>query len=294
MDLWLQLPQWLVTGVTLGSIYALIALGFVTIYNVTGVINFAQGEFAMLGALLAVTLSKALPAVVAFVGAVLITAALGALMQRAALYPARGAPALTLIIITIGLSIAIRGAALIAWGSSPYALPTFTPGPPLDLGPAVLTRQSLWVLATTAALLTALWLFFERTMLGRALRACAVNPMAARLMGIAPPRMALLAFTLSAAVGAAGGVVIAPIISASYDMGLGLGLKGFVAAIMGGLTSPVGAVGGGLLLGALESVTAGALTSAYKDAVAFVVLLAVLLARRFGYLGGRGEERAGL
>jgi branched-chain amino acid transport system permease protein len=288
-----QIGQLLVTGITLGSIYALVGLGFVAVFSVTGIINFAQGEFVMLGALATVSLERAgwpLPAAAA--SAVLGVAAVGAALHALAIRPARRASIITLIIITLGAAVVLRGAALLGWGTDPYPLAPFTPGPPLFLGNLVVTRQSLWVLAITLVVLVALYLFFNRTMLGRALRACAVNPLAARLMGIAPQRMALLSFILSAALGAIGGVVIAPITYATYDMGLMLGLKGFVAAIMGGLTNLPGAVIGGLILGVLESLGTG-VSSAYKDAVAFVILLAVLLLRPSGLLS-RDVDRGGL
>lgn len=288
-----QLGQLLVTGLTLGSIYALVALGFVAIYTVTGIINFAQGEFVMLGALSAVTLTRAgLPLAVAAVAAVALTALVGGALHALAIRPARHASIIALIIITIGASIAIRGGALLRWGTDPYPLPAFTPGPPVPLGNVLVTRQSLWVMGIGLLVLGLLFLFFNRTMLGRALRASAINPLAARLMGISPARMGLLAFTLSAALGAIGGVAVAPITYATYDMGLMLGLKGFVAAILGGFTSFPGAVIGALLLGILESLGAG-VSSAYKDAVAFVILLAVLLLRPSGLLG-RDLQRSGL
>ncbi len=287
-----QVPQWIATGLALGAIYALIALGFVMIYAVTDVINLAQGEFLMLGALLAVTFTRqGWPLPLAGVAAVAATMAVGALVQVVALRPARNASVLTLIIITIGVSIALRGGALLLWGTDPYPLPAFTAGPALRIGAAVVRRQDLWIAGALALSAAALWLFFNRTMLGKGLRACAINPRAARLMGVRPGRMATLSFALGAGLAALGGVVIAPKTNATYDMGFDLGLKGFVAAIVGGLTSPAGAVVGGLLVGVLEAV-GGGIKSAYKDAVAFVILVAVLLARRFGPFGA-GEASGG-
>lgn len=282
--MWEQLPQAVVSGLTLGSIYALVALGFVTIYNVTKVINFAQGDFVMLGALLTVTLAARMPLYLAVAAAVLLTAAVGVGLQRLAIAPARGASELALVIITIGLSIALRGTALLIWGTDPASLPAFSAGPELSIGPVVITRQSLWVLGTAAAAVLLLRLFFTRSVAGQALRACAVNPVAARLMGIRPGRMTQLAFVVGAGLAALGGAVIAPITFASYDMGLGLGLKGFVAAIVGGLVSPVGAIAGGLLLGVLEAL-AGSIRSSLTEITAFVVLLAVLLGTKVQPLG---------
>ena len=296
MSLEQQLLQYLVSGLTTGAIYALIALGFVTIHNVTGVINFAQGESAMLGALLLVSLrgSLGLPLVPAFLLAVVLVALVGVAMHRLVIRPARNASPITLIIITIGASIAIRGAALVIWGTDSYPLPAFSPGPPIRLGGAMLRTQSLWVLGMMLASVLGLYLFFQRTLLGKALRACAVNRLAARLMGINQDQMAALSFALGGALGGVAGAVIAPITYATYDMGAMLGLKGFVAAIIGGLTSMPGAVAGGLLLGVLETAGAGLISSGAKDAIAFGILLLVLLIRPSGLFGARQDARGGL
>jgi branched-chain amino acid transport system permease protein len=290
-----QLLQLTLVGLTQGSIYALIALGFVTIYNVTGIINFAQGQFAMLGAMLMVSLTPlGLPVPVAFVLAVAGVVLVGGGIERLAIHPARHASVVTLIIITIGVDIAIRGIALLVWGTDPFGLAPFTPGPPLMLGGAFITRQALWILGATAATLGLLYLFFELTYLGKVLRACAINRLSARLSGISPERMSLLAFCLAAALGAVGGIVMAPLTLVSYDMGLYLGLRGFVAAIMGGLVSAPGAVAGALALGLLEAYAAGMLKAAYKEAVAFLALFLILLVRPQGLFTRALGSRAGL
>jgi branched-chain amino acid transport system permease protein len=275
-----QLLQYVVTGITNGSIYALIALGFVVIHSVTSIVNFAQGEFAMLGALLAISLVAAgLPQGLAVLAAVVGVGAFAALLYQVGLRPARDASPLTMIIITIGAALAIRGTALAIWGTEPYGMKAFSSGAPLQAAGAVIRLQSLWVLGTTLLLQPLLHVFFTRTILGRSLRACAVNRLAARLMGIRADRMALLAFGLSGAVGALGGIIITPIIYATYDMGLMLTLKGFVAAVMGGLVNYPAAVAGGFLLGILESLGAGLISSGYKDAIAFIALFAILLSK---------------
>jgi branched-chain amino acid transport system permease protein len=285
--------QYAVTGLTLGSTYALVALGFVTVFAVTGVINFAQGEFVMLGAMLTTQFVTAgVPLPVAAGLAVLGAALVGAAVYLGGLRPARGVSEIGLIIITIGAATAIRGAALLVWGTDPRPLRPFTPGAPVEIAGAVITRQTLWVIAVTALVLLALHLFFGRTALGRALRASSVDPLAARLVGIGPGRMALTSFVLSGAVGAIGGIVLAPITYATYDMGLMLGLKGFVAAVIGGLANAPGAVAGALMLGMLESF-ATPISSGYKDAAAFLVLIAVMLLRPGGVFRG-GLGRAGL
>ena len=291
MSLPSQVLQYVLSGLVVGGIYALIGLGFVIVYSVTRVINFAQGEFVMLGALIMVTLGgQAAPLPLAFLLALSAVSGIGALLERVAIHPVRRASVLTLIIITIGASIALRGAALLVWGTDPFALPPFTPGPPLQLGGAIIVRQGLWVLAVALAIFAGLWVFFTRTYLGKAVRACAINPRAARLMGIRVDRMSLLAFGLAGGLGAAAGIVIAPITYATYDMGLMLGLKGFVAAVLGGLVSPPGAIVGGFLLGILESLAAGLVSSGYKDAVAFVILIVLCLAQVAGLLPWRVVE----
>lgn len=291
MSLSSQVLQYVLSGLVVGGIYALIGLGFVIVYSVTRVINFAQGEFVMLGALLMVTLGgQDAPLPLAFLLALSAVSGIGALLERVAIHPVRRASVLTLIIITIGASIALRGAALLVWGTDPFALSPFSPGPPLQLGGAILVRQGLWVLAVALAIFVGLWVFFTRTYLGKAVRACAINPRAARLMGIRVDRMSLLAFGLAGGLGAAAGIVIAPITYATYDMGLMLGLKGFVAAVLGGLVSPAGAIVGGFLLGILESLAAGLVSSGYKDAVAFVILIVLCLVQVAGLLPWRVVE----
>ncbi len=295
MELYQQILQYVVTGVTVGSIYAIIALGFVVIYNVTGIINFAQGEFVMLGALIMISLHKSqLPMVVSFIIAVLLTTIIGAGLQKIAIGPAKGASIVTLIIITISASITIRGVGLIVWGPDPYSLPAFSGDKPMAFGGATIVPQTLWVLGATAVILIGLLAFFEWTLVGKAVRACAINAAAARLMGISPSLMALLSFALSAGLGAIGGVVIAPTTLATYDMGSMLALKGFVAAIIGGMSSTPGAVAGGFLLGILESLGAGLISSGYKDAIAFIVLFLVLFFRPNGLFGGKDISRGGL
>lgn len=290
-----QLIQLTLVGLTQGAIYALIALGFVTIYNVTGIINFAQGQFAMLGAMLMVSLAPlGLPVPVAFLLAVAGVVLVGGGIERLAIHPARRSSVVTLIIITIGVDITLRGVALLAWGTDPYAVAPFTAGPPVLVGGAFITRQGLWILGATAATMGLLYAFFEFTYLGKVLRACAINRLSARLSGISPERMSLLAFALAAALGAVGGIVMAPLTLVSYDMGLHLGLRGFVAAIMGGLVSAPGAVAGALVIGLLESFAAGLFKAAYKEAIAFLALFLILLVRPQGLFTRALGSRAGL
>jgi len=287
-----ELTQFLLSGIAAGGIYALVAVGFVSVYNVLGIINFAQGEFAMLGALVASSLvSRGVPLLLAVPLAVAVAALVGALIERGILRPAAGSSDLVRIIITIGVSIALRGVALTIWSSQSYTLPAFTSGRPLTLFGAALARQDLWVLGVAAVAMLALYVLFERTFFGSALRASVMNRDASRLVGVSPGGMSLVAYTLSAALGALAGIVITPIALATYDMGIMLGLKGFVAAVLGGLVSAPGAVVGALLLGVVESFAAGLLSSGYRDALAFALLLAILVARPTGLFPRIAAER---
>ena len=291
--MWDQILQFVLTGVTLGSTYALVALGFAIIYNASDVVNLAQGEFVMLGAMSAISLSagQGLPLPVAILLAVLITLVLGLMLQRFAIAPARGITVVGTIIITIGASIFLRGLALLIWGKDIHALPHFSGETPLRLGGVTLLPQNLWVMGGAAVLVLAVHLFFNRTLLGKAILACSCNRTAAQLVGINVGRMLLVAYGLSAMLGAMAGVLVAPITYTSYDAGIMLGLKGFAAAILGGMGNPMGAVAGGLLLGLLESLAAGLISSGYKDAIAFVILLLVLFLRPSGLFGRASAER---
>jgi branched-chain amino acid transport system permease protein len=291
-----QYVQLSLDGLRGGAVYALVAMGFVTVFNVTGIINFAQGAFVMLGAMFAVTFSEIslpIPAgahlLLSVILAILVTTLIGLLVERLSIHLARSAASLTLIIITVGMYITLQGLALLAWGPDAHILPSFTTLEITDhtirWAGLVIKAQTLWIWGVTAVVLIVLFYFFERTLLGKAMRACAVNRRGAHLVGISPGWMSLIAFGLAAALGAIGGVVIAPIVRPTYDMGLSLGLKGFVAAILGGLVSAPGAVFGGLLLGFLENLTAGVTKAGLKDIFAFVLLILTLLFRPQGLLG---------
>ena len=291
--MWDQILQFVLTGITVGSTYALVALGFAIIYNASDVVNLAQGEFVMLGAMSAISLSagQGVPLPVAILLAVLITLILGLMLQRFAIAPARGITVVGTIIITIGASIFLRGLALLIWGKDIHALPHFSGESPIRLGEVTLLPQNLWVMGGAAVLVLAVHLFFNRTLLGKAILACSCNRTAAQLVGINVGRMLLVAYGLSATLGAMAGVLVAPITYTSYDAGIMLGLKGFAAAILGGMGNPMGAVAGGLLLGLLESLAAGLISSGYKDAIAFVMLLLVLFLRPSGLFGRASAER---
>jgi branched-chain amino acid transport system permease protein len=284
-----ELAQYLLTGLTVGAVYALVALGFSIIYNASGVINFAQGEFVMIGGMSAVSLvATGLPLAVAIPLAVVATTLAGLALEKLAVEPARGASVVTLIIITIGASIFLRGLATLVWDKKLHALPAFTGERPIALFGATVVPQSLWVVGATLGIVVALWWFFGRTRLGKAMLATSHNRLAAELVGINVRHVLFLAFGLSAALGALAGILTT---LTSYDVGVMLGLKGFAAAILGGLGSGPGAVAGGLVLGVLESLSAGYVSSAYKDVIAFVILLAVLFVRPGGIAGVAAAER---
>jgi len=282
-----QLLQYVITGITVGSIYAMVAVGFVIIYNVTEIINLAQGEFVMLGGLVMVFLhvSLGLHLAIAFAGTVVIVTLVGLLLDRLAIRPIRQPTVLTLIIATIAASIVIKGTAMIIWGKDPFDLPAFSGRTPIMIGGASIQPQYLWVIGFLIVTAVGLNFFFNKTIMGKAMNACADNADAARLVGINVQHMVLLSFALSAAIGAVAGMTMTPIALMDYDRGAMLAVKGFGAAILGGLGSFPGAICGGLILGLIESLGAGLLSSGYKDAYALIVLLAVLFFRPGGIFG---------
>ncbi|MCV2445849.1 branched-chain amino acid ABC transporter permease [Paracoccus sp. DMF] len=287
-----ELLQFLFSGLTVGAVYALVALGFTIIFNASGVVNFAQGEFVMLGGMITVFAHAAgLPLPLAALIAIAVTAGVGVALNQLAIEPARGAPVVSLIIITIGASIFIRGAAQLVFDKQIHSFPAFSGTEPIHVLGATIQSQSLWVIGGAFAVFAGLWLFFTRTLLGRAVLATSNNRLAAQLVGINTRFIMTLSFALSAAIGAFGGVLVTPITLTSYDVGLALALKGFAGAMLGGMGNPKGAFVGGLMLGLLESLTAGYLSSQYKDAAAFVVILAVLFLMPQGLFGRKSTER---
>jgi branched-chain amino acid transport system permease protein len=287
-----QFLQFLFSGLTVGATYALAALGFTLIYNASNVINFAQGEFIMLGGMLSVFFLQAgLPMPVALLLAIMIPALVGMLVEKLAIEPARGAEVVTLIIITIGASLVIRGLIQIWLGKGTHSFPAFSGEQPIHIAGATLLPQSLWVLGTTALVVVILWYFFNRTLAGKAILATSHNRLAAELVGINTQWVLLVSFAMSAALGAIGGILLTPITLTSYDVGIMLGLKGFVAAVVGGLGNGLGAVVGGLMVGIIEAMAAGYISSAYKDAIPFVLILFVLFFMPRGLFGAKDTER---
>ena len=287
-----QLLQYLFTGITIGTIYGMVALGFNIIYSATGIINLAQGEFVMLGGMMMVYLTAIikLPMVVSFFLSILIVTAIGAAFERAAIHPLKSPSVITLIIITVAASILFKGGAMFAWGKHTFSLPPFSGEKPISVLGATILPQTLWILGIMGATVALLIFFFGFTLTGKAMRACAANRTAASLVGINVKTMVLLSFALSAGIGATAGIIITPIALMNYDRGTMLAVKGFSVAVLGGLGSNVGAVVAGFIIGIMESLGAGFISSGYKDAIALVVLLLVLFIRPSGLLGSR--ERA--
>jgi branched-chain amino acid transport system permease protein len=287
-----ELLQFVLSGLTVGAIYALVALGFTLIYNASDIINFAQGEFVMLGGMTTVFMALAgVPLPLAALIAVGVTTAVGLALYRFAIEPARGASPVALIMITIGASVFLRGVAQIVFDKRFHSLPPLFGSDPIQFGGAAILPQSLVVLAGATVIVVLLWLLVDRTLLGKAVIATAANRLAARLIGVDTRRIVDFSFAVSAAVGAIAGILITPITLTSYDAGTLLALKGFAAAMLGGIGSALGAVVGGLLIGMIEALSAGYLSSSYKDAVAFVIILVVLVAMPQGLFGRVKVER---
>jgi branched-chain amino acid transport system permease protein len=284
-----QIIQYGLSGITHGSVYAIVAIGFNIIYNTTGIINFAQGEFVVVGAMIAVTLSALLPLPAAILLAVAATMLLGGLVELIFIRPARTAPALRLIVITIGLSILMREGMLHVWDEKVRALPFFTGSDTstVTLAGAHISTQALWVLGTCAVIVVALTLFFRLTITGRAMRACAVNREAAALLGIPVSALLTLSFALSAALGAAAGILVTPTQYTAYNVGVPFAISGFIAAILGGFGNPAGAFLGGIMLGVAQSAAIVTFGAGTKNIVALGIMLAFLIARPRGLLGAK-------
>ncbi|AYH43829.1 branched-chain amino acid ABC transporter permease [Azoarcus sp. DN11] len=287
-----DLMQFIFSGLTTGAIYALVALGFALIYNASGVINFAQGDFLMLsGMVCAALLGANMPFGFAIVISVVVTVVVGLLLYRFAIKPAGDTNVVTLIIITIGASIFIQGVVQVVLGKNQHTLPAFTGDKAFEFIGAYILPQSLWVMGVALMLVLVCGAFFRYTLLGKAMLAVAANKLAAQAVGIPTQYILLLSFGMSAFLGAVAGVTAAPITTTVYDLGLMLGMKGFVAATLGGLGSGAGAVVGGLLVGLFEALVAGYVSSAYKDAVPFGLIIFILLAMPHGLFGAKQTER---
>ncbi|OKO84423.1 ABC transporter permease [Bradyrhizobium sp. NAS80.1] len=284
--------QFLVAGLSQGAIYALVGLGFSVIYRATHIVNFAQGEFVMIGGLgTAGALSFALPMPLAILSALVAGCVAALVLDLIVIRLARFAPALLLIIVTIGASVALRGAAQLAWGRNFHSIPSPFGSEPLHVYGVAIMPQVILILVTTVGAVVGLQWFFRRTRFGQAMLAAAINPTAASLVGIELRHVYTATFLIAGLLGMIAGLLITPLAMVHFESGLAFSLKGFAAAILGGLGSVPGVVAGGLLLGVVESLSAGYVSSAYKDAIAFLLIIVVLLTRPEGVFGRRSTGR---
>lgn len=283
-----------ISGIVEGTVYALLALGFSLVYRVTGVINLAQGGFCILGALCAYSfeVTFGLPTIVAVLGAIAVVTAAGTALGAVTFVP--GLPRLShssMLMLTAGLLWSISGVTLLVWGSQPYSLPTFSGEHPVHVMGLLIPTQGFWVLGTAVVIVIGLRTLLMRSTLGQALRACAENPVAARLVGIGVPRMALLSFGLAAAIGATAGIMVAPLTNLQFDSGNNLTIYGFIAVAIGGIGSFPGAIAGGLLLGIVTQLATAYISSLFASALALGMLFVVLLFRPAGLLSvGRARR----
>ena len=279
--------QYLFAGITYGIIYAIVAIGFNIIYNTTGIINFAQGEFVMLGGMIAISLNPLMPLPLAIGLAVLLTMLIGALIEMVFIRWLVHPSVLRMIIITIGISILIREVALHIWGEGVRSLPYFYGNEisSIDILGTHVSPQVLWVVGVCSIIVTLLSLFFKFTPLGQEMRACSANRLAATLCGINAKNMVTFSFMLSAGIGALAGCVVSPITYTQYDCGTGLAIKGFTVAVLGGLGNSMAAVAAGLLLGILEAFSIHIVPLAFQDAISISILLLILFIRPHGLFG---------
>jgi branched-chain amino acid transport system permease protein len=285
--------QLLVSGLTVGSIYALVGLGFNLIFNSTDVINFAQGEFVVIGGIFAAIAIGQwdAPVWLAVVGAIAVVGALGGMIDFGSISRVRKGSVMTLAMITLGISVIIKTSTLLLVGPDPLYFDPFTSGPPLRILGAVVQLQALWVIGVGALVMIALELFYSYSSRGREMLACAIDREAASLMGINVKAMVLLSFVLSGFLGGLAGVLITPLTNATYDQGFTLALKGFAASALGGFGRSSSAILGGLSLGLIEAASVAVMPSGWKDSIALAVLILVLMFRPAGLLGGREERR---
>ncbi len=289
-----ELAQIVIGGLLQGMVFATVALGFSLVYRVTGIVNLAQGAFCALGALAMYTFQKTLgwPTPLAALAAVASTASFGAALGAATFVPALSRlPNSSMLMLTAALLTLIEGVALLVWGSQPYAAPPFSGEQPVALFGIPVPPQGFWIAGASALIALATWYGLTRTTAGKALRACAENPMAARLMGIDVARSTLASFTLAAMIGAIGGVVVGPIISFEFDTGRIFTISGFIAMAIGGMGSFLGAIVGGLTLGVAEQLAAGYVSSLFANGLSLALLIFVMILRPQGLFGGGLQPR---
>lgn len=285
--------QFTIGGLTSGAVYCLIALGWVAIFNVSGVLNMAQGEFVMLGALTfaALHLNFGASTGVAILGAILLPVAAALLMDSLALRKVAPRDISSMILITLGVSVILREGARIVFGADPLRHPPLHDGEPIEFLGAYIIPQILIIWGAAAVLLIFFYFVLYRSMFGKSMRACAESELGARAVGISPARMRVLALSIAAAMSAVAGILIIPLTAMAFDGGTVIGLKGFVAAALGRMTSYPAAAAGAFAIGLFESMTAGYISSAYKDALTFSVLLIYLVVWRSNSVLFRGAFR---
>ncbi|MDA3921984.1 MAG: branched-chain amino acid ABC transporter permease [Salinisphaera sp.] len=287
--------QLTVAGLAIGSIYALVALGFVLIYTTVDVVNFAQGDFAMIGAYFMVTcvLSWGLPWWLAFVISVVLAAIAGVVFQLLIYQPVKNRPRsfVPILIATVGASIFIEQAYLIMYGAVPYQVPGMFSVQTVSLGGITLYSQYLAIIVITAALVVLLSWFLEKTKTGLQMQATAQDPDTAKLMGIHTAWIAALVFAISAGTGGLAGILVAPVFNVSISMGSSIALKAFAAAVVGGFSSVRGSIIGGLIIGLVETYGATYISGSYRDAFAFIVLIVFLVFRPYGLFGEKTSDK---
>jgi len=291
---WSTNLQMLAAGLAMGSIYALVALGFVLIFNAVNVVNFAQGEFAMVPAFVTVWLLSRLniPFALACVITVIFMGVFGIVFERIAYYPLRHRSFLPVVISTIGVGIFLKNGVQIIFGAEPLSMPRPSPATALNTLGVFVDPQYVVIILCTLALLGFQYFFFEKTMLGKKMLATAQDKEMARLLGIRVAKMIAITFAYSSILGAAAGILVGPIFFVTKDMGAMIGLKAFCSAILGGFGSVPGAILGGIFLGVIEVFASYYISSAYRDAFAFIILILVLLLRPQGFFGEKIAEKA--
>nr|WP_296067077.1 branched-chain amino acid ABC transporter permease [uncultured Actinoplanes sp.] len=287
-----ELPGYVIAGLASGGTYAVVGLGMSLFYQVSGIINFAQGDFVMVGGLAyAVAVEAGVHPVVAAAVALAASGACGALVHLAVLAPARNAGHDRLIVLTIGVSFLLQGLALLAFGADQHFASPFSGDRQVRVAGAAVSVQYLWCLAAAALAAGLVWFLLYRSAWGRAMRAIAADRQTARLIGISPLRMGLIALVLAALLAGVAGIVLAPVQPPDATVGVALGLKGFAAAVLGGLGSPLGAIAGGLVVGVAEAVLTGVVSSGYRDVFVYGALVLALFVRPRGLLRRASVER---
>ncbi len=289
------LAQTIVSGVGIGCVFGLIGIGYCVIYNASGIVNFAQGAFVMLGGMIthALLTRAGLSLFVSAIIAVVLVAGLGVVVERLVVRPLwhRNAASFVMILATLAVQIVLERATLLLAGDQPKTLPNFIDLPPMMLGRVAISYQLMVIALTSIVLVALLALFFARTRVGRAMRACSINREAAALQGIPVSRMLAYAFALSAGLGAIAGVLITPTQFTAFNIGVSFAISGFIAAIVGGFGNPAGAFVGGILLGLAQSIAIVTLGSSFKNIAALSILLVFITIRPMGLFGKSGNGK---